>query len=608
MPHDPDFFSIRKSPPTDHDSQSFSNRAPFVDRTIVNNFLPKTAGKILLLVGVAGAMPALAVAQQVSPMSRQQERSKRLESPTAVVKAKEAELINEVLEPELIFPIDLSQSKVVRTRVPVERIAVTDPSIVELTEFNETEFELLGLKAGETTLTIWFSPGVADVPSPQVAQRKGDRIARNVTAERRDPSASSSQRTLRYLVRVDRDQDQQRRSADEIGKLERQINELFPNSQVQLIVAADKLIVRGQARDAKEATDILALLGSQGGRSQGGGQSAVAAGQAAAPVNQAGRAQGNDLQRFSVVNLLYVPGEQQVVLKVRIAELTRSAARSLSMDLKLGDAFSFASGGGNVSAILNGGDMELFLKAFSTNGYGKLLAEPTLVTLSGQTATFLAGGEFAVPTTVGVSGVGAVSTTFRGFGAQLSFTPTVIDKDKIRLQVSPTFSTLSGASVNNIPSLNTRSVNTTVDLREGQWLAIAGLIQDEQGGSRKRFPFLGDVPVVGAIFGTSIAKSRNETELVVLVSPELVHPLEADEVPPLLPGMSVTEPTDEAFYFLQHIEGHPSIHHRSTVWPQYKQQVQADKWVQKHLQQKVSPGYSEPQPQYYFHGPHGLSQ
>ena len=115
----------------------------------------------------------------------------------------------------------------------------------------------------------------------------------------------------------------------------------------------------------------------------GAGQSAVAVGQSAVAVNQAGRSQNNDLQRFSLVNLLYVPGEQQVVLKVRIAELTRSAARSLSMDLKLGDAFNFASGGGNVTAILNGGDVELFLRAFSTNGYGKLLAEPTLVTLCG---------------------------------------------------------------------------------------------------------------------------------------------------------------------------------------------------------------------------------
>ena len=229
------------------------------------------AGISLALACVAIAVPTLAFAQQNSPVSRQKERTRRLESPTAIVKAKEAELINEVLEPELIFPLDLSQSKVVRTRVPIERIAVTDPSIVELTEFNETEFELLGLKSGETTLTIWFTPGAADISAPQVAQRKGDRVARNVNAERREPTAPPAQRMLRYLVKVERDQDLQRRAADEIAKLERQINELFPNSQVQLFVVSDKLLVRGQARDAKEATDILALLGGQGGGRAGGG-------------------------------------------------------------------------------------------------------------------------------------------------------------------------------------------------------------------------------------------------------------------------------------------------------------------------------------------------
>ena len=317
-------------------------------------------------------------------------------------------------------------------------------------------------------------------------------------------------------------------------------------------------------------------------------------------------------QRFStIINLLQVPGEQQVLLKVRIAELTRSATRNLGMDFNVVKDFTLThaiGGAGNISAILNGGDVELFMKAFSSNGYGKVLAEPTLVTLSGQPATFIAGGEFAVPTAVGVQGVGAIATTFKGFGTQLTFTPTVTDKDKIRLQVSPTFSTVNGANkVNGIPGLNTRSVTTTVDLREGQWLAIAGLIQDEQGGSRTRVPFLGDIPILGAALGTQ-NKNRNETELVVLVSPELVHPLEPEQVPALLPGMSVTDPTDAAFYLWQHTEGHSAFHHRSTVWPAYKQHVQADKWVQKHLRQKASAGYCDPRQQYYISGPHGLSE
>jgi pilus assembly protein CpaC len=169
--------------------------------------------------------------------------------------------------------------------------------------------------------------------------------------------------------------------------------------------------------------------------------------------------------------------------------------------------------------------------------------------------------------------VAAATTSFRGFGTQLFFTPTVLDKDRIRLHVSPSFSSLNEANtVNGIPGLDTRAVNTTVDLREGQWLAIAGLIQDEQDGSRVRIPLIGDVPILGALFGNQHV-SRGETELVVLVSPELVHPLEDDCCPLVLPGMNLTEPTGHDFWFSLQIEGDPNFHHRSTVWPAYRHQM-----------------------------------
>ena len=205
--------------------------------------------------------------------------------------------------------------------------------------------------------------------------------------------------------------------------------------------------------------------------------------------------------------------------------------------------------------ILDGGDVDFVLGAIETHGYGKILAEPTLVTLSGRTAQFLAGGEFAVPTTVGIGGVGAATTTFRGFGTELSFTPTVLDKDLVRLEVSPSFSTLNtDATVGGIPGLSRRSVDTTVDLREGQWLAIAGLIQDEQGGQHSRFPFLGNLPIAGHLFSQR-STSRFETELVVLVSPQLVHPLETEQLPLFLPGMEVTDPTNTDFFARKLIEG-----------------------------------------------------
>lgn len=246
------------------------------------------------------------------------------------------------------------------------------------------------------------------------------------------------------------------------------------------------------------------------------------------------------------------------------------------------------------------------MKAFASNGYGKILAEPTLVTLNGQSASFMAGGEFAVPTAVGVQGVAAVATSFKGFGTQLTFLPTIMDKDRVRLTVSPTFSTLGGGEVNGIPTLNTRSVQTTVDLREGQWLALAGLIQDEQFGSRGRIPYIGDIPIIGGLFGTH-TKKRDETELVILVSPELVHPLEKEQAPVILPGMDVTDPTDCAFFFFQQIEGVPSSYHRSTRWPTVKQHILLESWKTSHAQRKASHCFSDEQ-SFYVKGPSGISE
>lgn len=501
-------------------------------------------------------------------------RDTQLESPTPESRAKESRLIDEVFEPELILHVEPTRSKVVRTKVPVSRVAVTHPEVLEVTQFGVNDFELIGKRSGETTLSIWFTD---------------DDGAENV---------------IRYLVRVSSDLAQQERAELEYGQLQDRINEMFPNSQVQLIPLIDKLIVRGQARDSEEATQIMSIIRGQFVNQLGGSMFGSIGGATVSKIPGA-----EDLPSARVVNLLTVPGEQQVMLKVRIAELTRSAVRELGVNFDALDGRfaieSAISNGANISAILDAGDYHLFIKAFASNGNGKILAEPTLVTLNGRTATFIAGGEFAVPTAVGIGGIGAVSTQFRGFGTQVSFTPTIIDKDRIRLQVAPSFSSLNQANaVDGIPGLTTRAVATTVDLREGQWLAIAGLIQDEQGGSRIRVPYVGAVPVLGTIFGNQKIK-RDETELVVLVSPELVHPLECEQVPFILPGMDVTEPTDHAFYWRNQIEGDPWVDHRSTVWPAYQKQIHQA--VHEAKRQAKRNGNFINHQDFYISGPHGLS-
>ena len=507
-------------------------------------------------------------------------RTDRSIVPSMDVIEKEATLIAEVLDPELVFKIEPTRSRILRTRLPISRVSITDPTVIEINELGPSDLEVIGMKAGETTLTLWFK------------------------------TATGEDAILRYLVEVGSDEASQKQVEVEYGKLEKRINELFPYSRIQLIPVADKLIIRGDARDSAEAAQIMAILGGQGTDQDGNLTGGVVNIGSSATLPTL-----SNLPAKNIIDLIRVPGEQQVMLKVRIAEISRSAARELGLNLDvLGNSFELASNFGNPSnltAILDSGDVELFIRAFSSNGVGKILAEPNLVTLSGQPANFIAGGEFPVPTAVGVDGIGAVATNFRGFGTQLTFLPSVVDKDRIRLNVSPSFSSVNNDLTNaeGTPGLNIRGANTTVELREGQWLAIAGLIQEQTDGSRARVPLIGDIPIIGAAFGNQVT-GRDETELVILVSPELVHPLEPEQAPLFLPGMDVGEPTPKEFWLHQQIEGLPGEFFRSTVWPAYRHQLHhLNKEMHRanHHSAKHSYQYQSSQ-DYYMFGPQGFSK
>ncbi|MDA7978709.1 MAG: pilus assembly protein N-terminal domain-containing protein [Pirellulales bacterium] len=507
----------------------------------------------------------------------------RLNNPPPSVRQRMDNLVLPDVPYDAIIRLGQRRTKLFRTKQPVGRIAITDPNIVEVIQYGPTEFEFVGNTSGETSLTMWFA------------------------------GVDGQQTILRFVVKVEADSQEQEQAEIEYARLEARLNELFPNSRIQLIPVLDKLIVRGQARDAEEADQIISILTGQQVNQTGtpfvGAVGALGGG--AGPNRGAVAAiPGVDLPTEDVISLLEVPGEHQVMLKVRIAEIKRSALRDFGFDFSIAeDNFSIGpvlSGAGNLTAILDGGDVTLFLRAFASNNMGKILAEPTLVALSGRTATFLAGGEFPVPTAVGIGGIGAASTAFRGFGTQLAFTPTVLDKDRIRLQVTPSFSNVNANnSVGGIFGLDTRAVATTVDLREGQWLAIAGLIQDQQSGQNTRIPYAGTIPLIGTLFRNQQTQ-RDETELVVLVSPELVHPLDAKQVPLLLPGMDVTEPTNEELYWHGQIEGDPNVHHRSTVWHNYHHRMQhAQRDALRMAKQQAR---FERNQSYYINGPHGFSK
>ena len=482
-------------------------------------------------------------------------------------------LVDEIVQQEAELDVPLRRSKILRMKQPIFRAAIADPSVIEIVAFGTREVELIGKESGSTTVTFWL--GDEDNPHH-----------------------------LSLVVNVEKDDSIEDRRRLEYGELQEMINEMFPNSRIQLIPIADKLIVRGQVRDEQEAAKIMSLLrenattvsSSLGGFGAGIGN----AGTAAEPFPDA-----SDLPKAQVVSLLRIPGEKQVMLKVRIAELKRSAIRQLGADFNfdVGDLMlgSALAGSGNIMATgtFNDDSFSLALKALTGNGNAKILAEPNLVVLSGQTADFISGGQFAVPTIVGVGGAQASTTTFKGFGTQLSFSPTVLDNDRIRLNVSPSFSTLNSAnSVAGIFGVDTRSVNTTVELREGQVLAIAGLLQEQQRGDSSRVPLLCDTKLLRPLFETKVV-SRDETELLILVSPELVHPMESHEAPTILPGMEVTEPDDVDFFIYGDIEGRPGFHHRSTVWPLFKS---------RNCRCKEEFEAINNSQQYYVHGSNGFSK
>jgi pilus assembly protein CpaC len=157
----------------------------------------------------------------------------------------------------------------------------------------------------------------------------------------------------------------------------------------------------------------------------------------------------------------------------------------------------------------------------------KTLAEPNLIALSGDTASFLAGGEFPIEVVQSgdtVGGDATISIEFKEFGVSLAFTPTVLDNGLINLVVTPEVSALDfSVAVRGVPGLTTRRATTTVELRDGQSFAIAGLLQDDFSDTIDQIPLLGDVPILGALFRSSQFK-KNETELVIIVEPHLVKP------------------------------------------------------------------------------------
>jgi pilus assembly protein CpaC len=423
------------------------------------------------------------------------------------------------------------RSQLVIARTNIVRTAVADPSIIDVVQYSPNELSIIGLELGSTTLTLWFD---------------------------------NSHQPLIYLVNTVRDPGAEEKRRVAFSKLERKLAVLFPNSKVYLIPFSGKLVVKGQAHDSEEAAKILQIVRGEVAVPQPAPE-VVEQPKPNAPNKPPLHHRWDDSAPAAtdIVNMLEVPGEFQVMLRVRIAELNRSMLRSMGVNLNnvLFDRRHTVQQIKNtpcrsLAGIFENGEINAAVGALTGNGTAKILSEPVLTVVSGHSASFLSGGEFAVPTIVGVDGVGAQQTSFHGFGTSLVVTPVVLDHDLIRMNINPEFSQLDSANtVNGIPGVDTRRAQTTVQLREGQTIVLAGLISHQTNTQTAKVVFWGDVPIVGPLFSGK-RSAQEETELLILVTPEIVRPMDADEVPPV-PGHEVTVPNNCQFFKLGRTEGCP---------------------------------------------------
>lgn len=498
-----------------------------------------------------------------------------LPPPSEAAKRRASRFVESEINPELPLSLIVGRPKILRLSDTPKRIYVPNEDIIRAETIDQQsgrELAVTGLRAGTTTLMLWFA----------------------------DKSEPSGDAIVSYLVRVYEDPILSR----PLDEVERDLNQKFPNSFVQLSDVNGRLMVNGQARDAIEMSQILQVLVAARGVTAGVRRvSPVRTASSFVDFNnsetldaEAREADNRSLvdpvalAQAGIINLMRVPGEQQVMLRVTVAEVNRSAARSLGLNfnaIQNNNLFSNTTGtvAGNIRAILDGGNIGLRIEALRRLSLSRTLAEPNLVAINGQSANFQAGGQFPIP----VIAAGGAANNLQGvqfvpFGVQLQFLPLIQDRDVIRLQIRAEVSTRDEALGTNIggggggtavPGINSRNFSSTVELRSGQTLAVAGLMQTNFGASSDRIPWLGDLPLIGPMTGAN-RTSAAEQELVILVTPELVAPVDSCATPGL-PGNDVYEPTDVEFFLSNRLESRRSKDFRSPVRTDFHKQRMPDK-------------------------------
>lgn len=324
-----------------------------------------------------------------------------------------------------------------------------------------------------------------------------------------------------------------------LSLIDSQIRALFPNDNINLSQANGSVVLSGSVKEPKTAEQVQAVVEAAG---------------------------------FKTVNMLSSPVKNavQVQLSVRVAEVSRNRLKDLGTSFayqgsagvggygnsgggpsSLGDVVGGVMGG-TLSSALNlfvmGGNTMAMIRALQTQGALRSLAEPNIIAMDGQTASFLAGGEFPVPIVQGSGDRSNVTIVFKEYGVRLNFKPTIIDEDHIRLELEPEVSTIdfsNGVKFDGfiVPALRTRRAKTGIELRDGQSFALAGLMDNNETRTLSKVPLIGDIPILGNLF-KSKSFQKNETELMFIVTAQLVKPVNRDDLPQMrgLDGIKGSSP------------------------------------------------------------------
>ena len=406
-----------------------------------------------------------------------------------------------------LLELGVGKSKVIDLTAQIKRASLANPEVADTVVLSPKQIYLTGKAIGVTTLTLW--------------KENGDLFSV-------------------FDVRVTPD----------LSQLREQLHKLLPGEKDMLVMAThDHITLSGTVSSLSLQARALEIA------------------EPYAPKK--------------VVNFLSVGGAQQVMLEVRVAEMNRDLIRRIGVNMNgvgAGNNFgvtalhsltSLAGPGdlsGPMSQLVSGavnalvrfqtGDITWtgFIDALKEEDVLKVLAKPTLVALSGQEAQFLSGGEFPFPIP---QAFGVVTIQYKKFGVGLAFTPTVLSNNRISMAVSPEVSELDFSNALQlqgftVPTISTRRATTVVELADGQSFAIAGLLKDNVREQVQKFPVLGDIPILGALFRSSRFQ-KNQTELVIIVTPHFVKPL--DMANQALPTDTFVEPNDWEFYLMGWTDG-----------------------------------------------------